>query len=72
MGTCNFDYVVVDFNVKAYDIWEGNMTIGSEIQHENICSLGFRYVGEGRRGIKEVDIYGVWSVYLKILNGDKV
>ena len=32
---------------RNYDIWEGNMTIRSEVQTKNIRSLGF----QGERGV---------------------
>ena len=39
--------LVVYFNVKIHDMWEGNVTIRCQISTENICSLGFRDVREG-------------------------
>jgi hypothetical protein len=38
---------VVYFSVKTYNIWDGDMTIRSGIQIENICSLGFWDMREG-------------------------
>ena len=39
--------MVVYFNVKLCDIWEGNMITRSKIQTENIRSLGFWDIREG-------------------------
>ena len=44
---CGLDSLVVYFNVKLRDIWEGNMTIRSEIWTEDIHPLGFQDIREG-------------------------
>jgi hypothetical protein len=38
---------VVFLNVKIHDIWEGNMTIKSEVQTKNVRFLGFQDIREG-------------------------
>jgi hypothetical protein len=43
------------FDVKAHEMWEGNVTIRSEIQIENICLWGFK-IYKRRSDIKEFDI----------------
>ena len=47
MQACGINCLVVHFSVKMYDIWEGNMTIRSEIQIENIHSLELWNIREG-------------------------
>ena len=47
MQTCGSDCLEVYFNVRTCDIWEGNMTIRSEIQTKRICPLGFQVIREG-------------------------
>ena len=37
----------IHLNVKALDIWEGDVTIRSEIYYENILSLGLHDISEG-------------------------
>ena len=45
MHACGLNSLVVNFNVKPHDVWEGDMTTRSEI--ENIHSLGFRDIRAG-------------------------
>ena len=44
---CWFEFLMGYFNVKIYDIWEGNVITKSEILTENIRSLGFPHLREG-------------------------
>ena len=47
MRACILNSLVVYFNVKTHDTWEGNVTIRNEIQIKNIRSLGFWDLREG-------------------------
>ena len=45
MWACGLKILVSYFNVKTHDIWEGNVTTRSQIEHPR--SLGFHDIREG-------------------------
>ena len=44
---CGLNSLVVYFNVKTHDVWEGDMPTRSEIQTKKIYSLRFWDIREG-------------------------
>ena len=57
--------LMVYFNAKSPDVWEGNATIRGEIWITNIYSLGFQDIGKELTLIKEVDTMGFRVYFTK-------
>ena len=61
---CGLNSLVDCFNVKTYDVWEGNVTTRRGIQKEHICSLGFPGITEGVT-LRRVTLHRLGCIYTK-------